>query len=80
MLSRCMAIAQSYKYAMHAVLGWSATHLAEMTSDALIMQDAYYHRAKALKGLQEAIKSFSKGNSDAVLCASIVMSWQASDA
>ena len=75
-----MAIAQSHEYALHAVLAWSATHLAEMTGDALIRQDAYYHRAQALEGLQKGIVSFSKENADAVLCASIVMSWQAPDA
>jgi hypothetical protein len=65
---------------MHAVLGWSATHLAQITGDSKIQQDAYSHRALALNGLQIAIKSFSNDNADAVLCASIVMAWQSSDA
>lgn len=65
---------------MHAVLAWSATHLAQVTKDPEIQQDAYTHRGLALQGLQEAIKDFSKENADAVLCASIVMAWQSSDA
>lgn len=43
------------------------------------MHLAYQHRGLALKGLQEAIGRFSKGNSDAVLAASILLSWQATD-
>lgn len=65
---------------MHAILAWSATHLAQMTGDNLLQQDAYKHRCLALRGLQVAVESFSKENGDAVLCASIVMSWQSLDA
>lgn len=43
------------------------------------MHLAYQHRGLALKGLQEAIGRFSKQNSDAVLAASILLSWQATD-
>jgi len=43
------------------------------------MHLAYQHRGSALKGLQEAIGAFSKENSDAVLAASILLSWQATD-
>lgn len=75
-----MNIAVSCDFLLHAVLGWSATHLAHVTGDQEIQQDAYMHRCEALRGLQVAIKSFSKENSDAVLCASIVMAWQSSDA
>ncbi|KIM95796.1 hypothetical protein OIDMADRAFT_33877 [Oidiodendron maius Zn] len=44
-----------------------------------LMQEAYYHCEHALKGLQKAIASFSKENSDAVLASSIIMAWQAPD-
>ena len=40
---------------------------------------AYFHAGVALKGLQEAIGNFSQENSDAVLAASILLAWQASD-
>jgi hypothetical protein len=36
----------------------------------------YEHRAKALRGLRETIEVFSKENSDAVLAASLIFSWQ----
>lgn len=40
---------------------------------------AYEHRGNAIKGLQEAIGSFSRENSDAVLAASLLLSWQATE-
>lgn len=43
------------------------------------MQLAYQHRGFAFQGLQESIGNFSKGNSDAVLAASILLSWQVTD-
>lgn len=40
---------------------------------------AYEHRGIAFRGLQEAISTFSPENSDSVLAASLVLSWQATD-
>jgi hypothetical protein len=40
---------------------------------------AYEHRGVALKGLHEAIGAFSRENSDAVLAASLLLSWQATE-
>ena len=40
---------------------------------------AYEHRGIALKGLHEAIGAFSRENSDAVLAASLLLSWQATE-
>jgi len=44
-----------------------------------VNQMAYEHRGIALKGLHEAIGSFSRENSDAVLAASLLLSWQATE-
>jgi hypothetical protein len=43
------------------------------------MQLAYQHRGYAFQGLQVSIGNFSKENSDAVLAASILLSWQVTD-
>jgi len=64
---------------MHALLALSATHLAWLTECPLADQMAYEHRGIALKGLHEAIGSFSRQNSDAVLAASLLLSWQATE-
>lgn len=64
---------------MHALLAFSAEHIAFLTSCPLVGNLAYEHRGIALKGLQEAIGAFSPENSDAVLAASLVLSWQATD-
>ena len=64
---------------MSSILALSATHLAWMTDSDETWNLAYFHRGVALKGMQEAIGDFSESNCDAVLAASILLSWQASD-
>lgn len=79
MLRRFLKIGAAHSFVMHALLALSATHIAWLTDDALVNQMAYEHRGVALKGLQEAIGSFSRDNSDAVLAASLILSWQATE-
>jgi hypothetical protein len=74
-----LKIGSDYPFVMHALLALSATHLAWLTDCPLTGQMAYEHRGVALKGLQEAIGSFSRANSDAVLAASLLLSWQANE-
>ncbi|KAH9435225.1 hypothetical protein MCOR02_004175 [Pyricularia oryzae] len=66
-------------YVMHALLAFSAMHIAFLTDCPLVGNMAYEHRGIALKGLQEAIGTFSRETSDAILAASLVLSWQATD-
>jgi len=64
---------------MSSILAFSATHLAWMTGSSETNNLAYHHRGVALKGLHEAIGSFSRRSSDAVLASSILLSWQATE-
>jgi len=64
---------------MHALLAFSAMHIAFLTGCPLVGSLAYEHKGIALKGLQEAISTFSRETSDAILAASLVLSWQATD-
>ena len=64
---------------MHAVLGFSATHLAWVSQSQEIKQLAFQYSGIALNGLHEALGAFSKQNSDAVLASSLLLSWQAND-
>lgn len=64
---------------MHALLAFSAMHIAYLTDCPMVGNLSFVHRGLALKGLQEAIDSFSPETSDAVLAASLVLSWQATD-
>lgn len=64
---------------MHALLALSATHIAWLSKCPVVKQMAYEHRGIALKGLHEAIGTFSRQNSDAVLAASMLLSWQATE-
>ena len=64
---------------MHSLLALSASHLAWLTGCPLAANIAFEHRGVALKGLHEAIGSFVRENSDAVLAASLLLSWQAAE-
>jgi hypothetical protein len=77
--NRIIRIGATNDYVMHALLAFSAMHIAWMTDCNLVGHLSYEHRGVALKGLQEAIGSFSRETSDAVLAASLVLSWQATD-
>jgi hypothetical protein len=77
--NRFMKIGATYNFVMHALLALSATHIAWLTDCPLVNQMAFEHRGIALKGLHEAIGTFSRENSDAVLAASLLLSWQATD-
>lgn len=76
---RFLAIALSNEFVMSAILALSASHLAWMTQNPETENLAYHHRGVALGGLQEAIGAFSRENSDAILAASMLLSWQATE-
>lgn len=54
-------------------------HITSLNKNPQVGNLAYEHRGKAFAGLGVAISSFSKETSDAVLAASLVLSWQATD-
>lgn len=64
---------------MSAILSLSAFHLTFLTRDQETKQLAYHHKVTALGGLQTAIGAFSKDNCEAILAASILLSWQATE-
>jgi hypothetical protein len=74
-----MGLAASQPFVMHAVLAFAANHLAWQSQSAETRNIASTHGATAMKGLHEALGSFSKGNADAVLAASLLLSWQSTD-
>lgn len=71
--------ADDYRFVISGVLAFAATHLAWLTNSAETKNLAYHHRGVALKGLHDAIGQFSQKNSDAILAASILLSWQTSE-
>ncbi|KAH6668311.1 hypothetical protein B0J14DRAFT_159287 [Halenospora varia] len=74
-----LEIGATYNFVMHSLLALSASHLAWLTGCSLTANIAFEHRGVALKGLHEAIGSFLRENSDAVLAASLLLSWQATE-
>ncbi|CAD6503146.1 BgTH12-02815 [Blumeria graminis f. sp. triticale] len=74
-----LRIAVVYPYVMHALLALAATHLAWLTKCTQTANMAYRHRGAAMKSLQKALSVFCPKNSDAVLAASLLLSWQESN-
>ncbi|KAJ5259443.1 hypothetical protein N7478_012424 [Penicillium angulare] len=74
-----LAIALSNDFVMSAILSLSAFHLTYLTGNQDTKQLAYQHRVTALHGLQTSIGLFSKENCDAILAASVLLSWQATE-
>lgn len=74
-----LRIGATNAYVMHALLAFSAMHIAFLTDCRLVSNMAFEHRGIALSGLHAAIGSFSRDTSDAILAASLVLSWQAAD-
>ena len=74
-----ITVALSHDFVMSAMLALSASHLAWQTKNPDTDNLAYHHRGVALKGLHEAIGDFSRENSDAILAASMLLSWQATE-
>jgi hypothetical protein len=72
-------MAASYHFVMHAVYAFAANHMAWMTQSTETRNIAFHHGGIALKGLHEAIGAFSQSNADAVLSASLLLSWQSTD-
>ena len=74
-----LKIGSEYGFVMDALLALSAGHLAWLTECPLTKNMAIEHRGKAFVGLHHAIGDFSRVNSDAVLAASLLLSWQATE-
>jgi hypothetical protein len=76
---RFLELAAHYPFVMSALLGMSAAHLSWVSERQEALQLSYEHHGVALNGLRAAIGQFSKENADAVVAASILLSWQATD-
>ncbi|KAH8585963.1 hypothetical protein B0O99DRAFT_645753 [Bisporella sp. PMI_857] len=74
-----LKIGATYSFVMHSLLALSGSHLAWLTGCPLTANIAFEHRGIALKGLYGAIGSFLRENSDAVLAASLLLLWQATE-
>lgn len=76
---RLLSCAASHPFVWHALLSFSAAHLAWITQSAETRNLASQHNVIAMKGLYEATQVFSKVNSDGILAASLLLSWQSTE-
>jgi hypothetical protein len=74
-----LTLALSTDFVMSSILAFSAAHLAWITRNKETEKLAYHHRGVAIKGLQKATTIFSKDTADAILAASILLSWQVTE-
>lgn len=74
-----ISVALSSDFAMNALLAFSAAHLAWRTKNSDTEHLAYHHSGIALKGVHEALSTFSDSISEPVLASSILLAWQAKD-
>ncbi|THZ52254.1 hypothetical protein D6C86_10259, partial [Aureobasidium pullulans] len=77
--SKVPNVATSYSYVMHALLAFSASHLAWISPSPHTRKIQIQHGGTALGGLHNALSSFSKFNADAILATSILLMTQAND-
>jgi hypothetical protein len=76
---RIMRLAVSHECVREAAMGLAATHLALVTKAADMDELGYMYRGRAFRSLQSTINNISIDNVDAILAASVVLSWQAPD-
>ena len=78
-MCRFLSIAATHPFVMHSILAFSASHLAWISQSTETRNLAFHHASLALKGLHDGITNFTKHNADAVLAASLLLAWQATD-
>lgn len=71
-----VALATRHDYAMQSLVALSATHLASTCKSTAVDQLAFAHRGNAFRSLSDAVGVLHEENSDAVLAASALLSWQ----
>ena len=64
---------------MDALLAFAAMHMAHLTDCALVGLLGMKYSGRALTGLREAIGELTPQNADALVAASLVLSWQSTD-
>ncbi|RYN44252.1 hypothetical protein AA0112_g192 [Alternaria arborescens] len=79
MMPKFLSIAATHPFVMHSILAFSASHLAWISQSTETRNLAFHHASLALKGLHDGITNFTRHNSDAVLAASLLLAWQATD-
>lgn len=78
-MSSCLELALVYPHVMHAVLSFSANHVAWSTKSTQVRQVSIEYGSLALSGLHDAIGNFCQENSDSAFAASAVLACQATD-
>jgi hypothetical protein len=64
---------------MDALLSLAAKHVAQLSDSPAVGNMSLVYNGDALTGLQQGMNSFGPDNANALLAASITLSWRATD-
>lgn len=78
-IRRHMTLTHAFPFVMDALKSVSASHNAWLTQDPAARELSIQHSTTALAGLHQAVGQFSKNNADAVLSATMILSYQSRD-
>lgn len=78
-ITRFLDLASDYRFVLQALCSFSATLLAWEEGSAELRSLQAEYGAIALRGLHEAIGTFSQANADGIAAASIIMNWHCTD-
>ena len=78
-MTRVFLLASQHEFVKHSIISLAATLNFLQTQNETSREIAAIYRDSTIKGLQNAIASFSPQNSDAIISASFCMSWEAQD-
>jgi hypothetical protein len=68
--------ATEFDFVANSIAASAADRLAWLTNASAVQDDASKHQSLAITGLNQALEKFSKENSDAILCTSILLCLQ----
>ncbi|KAI0397335.1 hypothetical protein F5Y17DRAFT_455250 [Xylariaceae sp. FL0594] len=74
-----ITLGATHRFVMDSLLAFMADYFADRTHRPQVGIMAYEHRGKAINGVQKALQVLGPHNAEAVLAATIVLSWQATD-
>jgi hypothetical protein len=64
-----------HRFILDCVLGLSAAHYSLVSENPDTAQLALYYRSQAFKGVRLGVSRFSERNADALIAASILLTW-----
>ncbi|KAF2757154.1 hypothetical protein EJ05DRAFT_57176 [Pseudovirgaria hyperparasitica] len=78
-LPQVISLGASHAHVMHAMLAFSASHLAWISQSSETRHLAGYYASLALRDVQQEVGNVNRSNADALLASSMLLQWVATD-